>query len=157
MAATEPGAKEIDVSTLPIPHLNHLSQQLEQELEFLSTSINQLRVAQGKFQDSNEAVCALPEAGSDILVPLTASMYVPGKMSEDKDLLIDIGTGYYVTMTAKQASSFFKRKNEFITKNIEKVQPLLPEKVRTKQVIAEVLTAKVQAQLAANTEGGAKS
>ena len=30
MAAHEPGAKQIDVTTLPIPHLNHLSQQLEQ-------------------------------------------------------------------------------------------------------------------------------
>ncbi|XP_012942922.1 prefoldin subunit 5 [Aplysia californica] len=155
MAATDPGAKQVDVSQLPIPHLNHLSQQLEQELEFLSNSINQLKVAQNKFSESEEAVSQIGSPGSDVLVPLTASMYVPGKLSEDQDLLVDIGTGYYVNMTRAKAQDFFKRKIEYLTKNIEKVQPILGEKYRTKQVIGEVLSAKVQAQLAANSEGGA--
>ncbi|BFZ22201.1 hypothetical protein BsWGS_25240 [Bradybaena similaris] len=160
MAAHEAGAQQIDVTTLPIPHLNHLSQQLEQELEFLSNSINQLKVAQGKFTESEEAVSNLGEVGSPILVPLTASMYVPGQLSEDNDLLIDIGTGYYVSMSKEKAQDFFKRKTEYLTKNIEKVQPILQEKYRSKQVINEVMQAKIQAQLAASSAaapGGLKS
>ncbi|GFO11431.1 prefoldin subunit 5 [Plakobranchus ocellatus] len=74
MAAHEPGAKQIDVTTLPIPHLNHLSQQLEQEVEFLTNSVNQLKVAQAKFSESEEAVGQLSKPGTDILVPLTASV-----------------------------------------------------------------------------------
>ncbi|KAI8778275.1 prefoldin subunit 5 [Biomphalaria glabrata] len=156
MAAHEPGAKQIDVTTLPIPHLNHLSQQLEQEVEFLSNSISQLKVAQGKFADSDEAVSSLSAAGSDILVPLTASMYVPGRMGNENDLLIDIGTGYFVSMSKAKAQDFFKRKIDYLTKNIEKVQPVLQDKFRSKQVISEILQAKIQAQLAAAGSMAAK-
>ncbi|CAL1533942.1 unnamed protein product [Lymnaea stagnalis] len=153
MAAHEPGAKQIDVTTLPIPHLNHLSQQLEQEVDFLTNSINQLKVAQGKFAESEESVSHLGSPGSDILVPLTASMYVPGKLSDENDLLIDIGTGYFVSMSKEKAQDFFKRKIDYVTKNIEKVQPVLQDKYRSKQVITEVMQAKIQAQLASNPPG----
>lgn len=157
MAAHEPGAKQIDVTTLPIPHLNHLSQQLEQELEFLTNSVNQLKVAQAKFSESEEAVTHLSKPGKDILVPLTASMYVPGQLCNEDELMVDIGTGYYVAMTKKQAQDFFKRKIDYLTKNIEKVQPVLQDKYRSKQVITEVMQAKIQAQIAANAPPGAKS
>lgn len=31
-----------------------------------------------------------------ILVPLTNSLYVPGKLSDPENVIVDIGTGYYV-------------------------------------------------------------
>jgi prefoldin subunit 5 len=31
--------------------------------------------------------------GKDMLVPLTSSLYVPGKMGSTKTVLIDVGTG----------------------------------------------------------------
>ena len=31
-----------------------------------------------------------------ILVPLTNSLYVPGKLSDTEHVIVDIGTGYYV-------------------------------------------------------------
>lgn len=30
------------------------------------------------------------------LLPLTASLYVPGKLSDPEKVIVDIGTGYYV-------------------------------------------------------------
>jgi len=30
------------------------------------------------------------------LIPLTASLYVPGKLSDPEKVIVDIGTGYYV-------------------------------------------------------------
>lgn len=35
-------------------------------------------------------------SGKTILVPLTNSLYVPGKLSDPENVIIDIGTGYYV-------------------------------------------------------------
>ena len=36
-------------------------------------------------------------ARAEILIPLTSSVYVPGKLAENLDkVLIDIGTGYFV-------------------------------------------------------------
>jgi prefoldin subunit 5 len=34
--------------------------------------------------------------GKQILVPLTSSLYVPGKMSDVESVIVDVGTGYYV-------------------------------------------------------------
>ena len=34
--------------------------------------------------------------GTTILVPLTNSLYVPGKLSDTEHVIVDIGTGYYV-------------------------------------------------------------
>lgn len=34
--------------------------------------------------------------GKTILVPLTNSLYVPGKLSDPENVIVDIGTGYYV-------------------------------------------------------------
>jgi prefoldin alpha subunit len=31
-----------------------------------------------------------------ILVPLTNSLYVPGKLTDAENVLVDVGTGYYV-------------------------------------------------------------
>lgn len=35
-------------------------------------------------------------AGKPILVPLTTSLYVPGKLSDPEHVVVDVGTGYYV-------------------------------------------------------------
>lgn len=32
----------------------------------------------------------------EVLVPLTSSLYVPGKLGDTSHLIVDLGTGYYV-------------------------------------------------------------
>ncbi|XP_072350957.1 prefoldin subunit 5 [Scyliorhinus torazame] len=75
-------------------------------------------------------------------------MYVPGNLHDVQHVLIDVGTGYYVEKTVGEARDFFKRKVEFLTKQIEKVQPALQEKYTMKQAVNEMLNQKIQ-QLAA--------
>ena len=36
------------------------------------------------------------QLGKTILVPLTNSLYVPGKLSDPDHVIVDVGTGYYV-------------------------------------------------------------
>jgi hypothetical protein len=40
--------------------------------------------------------------GNPLLVPLTSSLYVPGKISDPEQVVIDIGTGYYVKKASLQ-------------------------------------------------------
>lgn len=35
-------------------------------------------------------------ADAEILVPLTTSLYVPGKLATREKVIVDIGTGFYV-------------------------------------------------------------
>ncbi|XP_060077223.1 prefoldin subunit 5-like [Ylistrum balloti] len=139
--------QQIDVSQLPAPQLNQLTQQLDQEIEFFSNSLNQLKLAQGKFVESQECLNKVSpdNLSKDILVPLTSSMYVPGQLSDVQNVLVDIGTGYYVEMEVNKGKEYFKRKVEYISKQIEKIQPVLQEKYRMKQATMEILQSKIQA------------
>lgn len=58
--------------------------------------------------DSNKGVCSDVDLGrtvahrsriqleKTILVPLTNSLYVPGRLSNPDSVIVDVGTGYYV-------------------------------------------------------------
>ncbi|KAF4014027.1 hypothetical protein G4228_005491 [Cervus hanglu yarkandensis] len=99
-----------------------LKNQLDQEVEFLSTSIAQLKVVQTKYVEAKDCLNVLKKnnEGKELLVPLTSSMYVPGKLHDVEHVPIDVGTGYYVEKTAEDAKDFFKRKIDFLTKQMEK-------------------------------------
>lgn len=146
------GPKEVPVTELSIGQLNQLSQQLDQEMEMLQSSLSSLKVAQTKFTECNESLnkisSTVDETGSDILVPLTSSMYVTGQLTKVERVLVDVGTGYYVEMKVAAAKDYYQRKVDFLTQQMEKIQPLLQEKYQMKEVIVEVLQSKVQAQMA---------
>ena len=67
-------------------------------------------MAQQKFSESLESVQQLTPstAGKEILVPLTASMYVPGRLVDTEHVLVDVGTGYYLEKTTEGAREYFK-------------------------------------------------
>ncbi|XP_012508553.1 PREDICTED: prefoldin subunit 5 isoform X1 [Propithecus coquereli] len=147
-------AQSINITELNLPQLEMLKNQLDQEVEFLSTSIAQLKVVQTKYVEakdclnvlnkSNEGMRVPRECGKELLVPLTSSMYVPGKLHDVEHVLIDVGTGYYVEKTAEDAKDFFKRKIDFLTKQMEKIQPALQEKHAMKQAVMEMMSQKIQ-------------
>jgi hypothetical protein len=41
--------------------------------------------------------------GKTVLVPLTNSLYVPGKIRDSENVLIDVGTGYFVKKVSLRA------------------------------------------------------
>ncbi|XP_062617775.1 prefoldin subunit 5-like [Saccostrea cucullata] len=157
MASKQAG--QVDIGQLPIPQLNQLVQQLEQEIELFTSSLNQLKLAQQKFLESQECLNKVsPENNSkDILVPLTSSMYVPGQLSlfmYNLFHLLLIGsnkTQRYLT----KGKEYFKRKIDYVTKQMEKVQPLLAEKYKMKQVTMEILQLKIQNQIQSQQAAGA--
>uniref|UniRef100_A0A8C6MJI5 Prefoldin subunit 5 n=1 Tax=Moschus moschiferus TaxID=68415 RepID=A0A8C6MJI5_MOSMO len=46
--------------------------------------------------------------------------------------------------TAEDAKDFFKRKIDFLTKQMEKIQPALQEKHTMKQAVMEMMSQKIQ-------------
>ena len=85
-----------------------------------------------RFQESGESLTRMnTEAdGKDVLVPLTGSMYVPGKLSNANKVVVDIGTGYYVEKPSKEAKEYFDRKVKYVTENMERVQSIGNEKAK---------------------------
>lgn len=64
----------------------------------MTSSFGQLKQAQNRFADCIESCKAVDASNKDktILVPLTSSLYVPGKLANVEKVIVDIGTGYYV-------------------------------------------------------------
>ncbi|KAM5181021.1 prefoldin subunit 5 [Mantella aurantiaca] len=151
-------AQTVNITDLSLPQLEGLKSQLDQEIEFLSSSIAQLKVVQTKFVEAKECLNVLNKSneGKQVLVPLTSSMYVPGTLSNVSNVMVDVGTGYYVEKTAEDAKSFFKRKIDFLTKQIEKIQPALQEKHGMKQAVIEMMSIKIQ-QLTTAQAGTSKA
>ncbi|CAG9858677.1 unnamed protein product [Phyllotreta striolata] len=147
-ASEQKGMQEIDLTTLSIQQLSTLKQQLDQEINLFQESLASLKIAQGKFQTSGETLEKIvPESeGQDILVPLTGSMYVPGKLHDTKNVIIDIGTRYYVEKDIEGAKDYFSRKVKFVTEQMEKIQWLGVEKSKIRDAIVEVAEMKVSQQ-----------
>nr|CAG4638897.1 EOG090X0NBB [Cyclestheria hislopi] len=146
--------QQIDLTTLSLPQLAQLKQQLDQDLTLYQESLQTLKVAQTKFQESAECAEKLESSneGDYILVPLTGSMYVPGKITKPSCPLVDVGTGYYAEKNVEQAKDYFKRKVKYVTEQMEKVQVLGMDKSRIREAVAEVIELKVQAQMASTQQ-----
>ena len=107
----------VDLASLSLQQLSSIKKQLDDELEHLTSSFQKLRAAQAKFQECRKSVqdgvtssntgkylftrqfagCIGDiEIEKVILVPLTSSLYVPGKLADVENVIIDVGTGFYV-------------------------------------------------------------
>jgi len=53
------------------------------------------------------------------MVPLTASLYVPGTLADPGRVVIDIGTGYFIEKTASAGVAYCERKVEFVRSQLD--------------------------------------
>ncbi|CAF9910686.1 MAG: subunit of tubulin prefoldin [Heterodermia speciosa] len=146
--ASNPSAQPqtIDLATLPTAQLTNLKNQLTQDLQHLTTSFQQLRAAQTKFRDCINSVRAgveKCEEGKEILVPLTPSLYVPGKLASTETVLVDIGTGFYVEKTPAAARTFYSSKVDELGKTLGDLEGIVQQKNGNLRVVEDVLRQKV--------------
>ncbi|KAJ9095030.1 hypothetical protein QFC21_005823 [Naganishia friedmannii] len=140
--------QQVQLTDLNFQQLQEVKRQLDEEVEHLTTSFGQLKQAQSKYRS-----CVLdieqvkPDAaGNPLLVPLTSSLYVPGKISDPEHVVIDIGTGYYVKKTRKQAIDYYTEKVTYVQKNLEKLQGTIERKQDNLQSCVSVMQMKLQAE-----------
>eukprot|EP00124_Ichthyophonus_hoferi_P003630 Ihof_evm2s328 gene=Ihof_evmTU2s328 len=67
---------QIDLATIPLQQLSNIRQGLEEEVSFLMSSQQQLKVAHGRFVNSADTIQTLKQSpeGQEILVPLSSSI-----------------------------------------------------------------------------------
>ncbi|KAL9936453.1 hypothetical protein V8E36_004521 [Tilletia maclaganii] len=140
------GGQGVSVGDLSLPQLADVRRQLEQEVEHLSDSFGALRTAHAKFRSCLEALDSLAAPNAEeknTLVPLTASLYVPGKLADVGHVLVDLGTGYYVEKDTPDAKKLYQERADFVGKKIEELQVLLQQKNSNLQSVVEVQRLKV--------------
>ncbi|OQD68660.1 hypothetical protein PENDEC_c032G05406 [Penicillium decumbens] len=143
----------VNLATLSVPQLRALQTRLTSELEHLTTSHAKLRAAQSKFRDCvrsiNDGVTGSKEKGTEgrdeILVPLTSSLYVKGRLTDREKVLVDVGTGFYVEKTHDKAVAFYNDKVKGLDSNLQDLEKVVSSKSSQLRVVEEVLRQKMLA------------
>ncbi|KAF9530703.1 prefoldin subunit 5 [Crepidotus variabilis] len=146
------GQQTINISDLDISQLSEVRKQLEEELNHLTNSFAQLKQAQAKFKNCIENVNDIKPSSKDktILVPLTNSLYIPGKLSDPEHVIVDVGTGYYVKKTRKEALKHYNNKVDYIKTNADSLEDTIAKKRENMNIITNIL----QKKIATETQGG---
>ncbi|KAK5115988.1 hypothetical protein LTR62_000444 [Meristemomyces frigidus] len=140
--------QQFDLGSLSSQQLSQVKKQLDTEVETLSNSYQNLRIAQQKFR---ECVVSIKQGVAEsvqtkpLLVPLTSSLYVPGKLADSEHVLVDVGTGFYAEKTTDDALKFYSAKIEELGKNIKDLENIVNGKANNLRVVEEVLRQKVMA------------
>ncbi|KAE8364210.1 Prefoldin [Aspergillus caelatus] len=149
--ASDAPAGSVNINSLSVPQLRALQTRLSSELEHLTSSHAKLRAAQSKFRDCvrsiNEGVVGSEKRGTDgrddILVPLTSSLYVKGKLADREKVLVDVGTGFYVEKTAKKAIEFYEDKIKSLETNLTELEKIVQTKSSQQRLFEEALRQKL--------------
>lgn len=148
-------AQPIDLDSMSLEQLHQLQQQEESRLQTLTNHYAQLRQAAIKIQSSLRALQHLNQQpsplsgagvtgeGRDVMVPLTESVYIPGKMKESNKFLVELGTGYYVEKSLKETTGYLERKLRIVDANSENVTAVMQGTRRN----IDAVTASMQGKL----------
>ncbi|KAL7688545.1 putative prefoldin alpha [Plasmopara halstedii] len=137
---------EVNLVDLSLEQLNALKGQLENELQQLTASFGGLSEAQSRFGESKEALKSMASSDSnkEVLIPLTASMFVPGKLASKDEVLVDLGTGYFVEQSVEKAAQFMDRKIEFLQSNTDQLKTVIDNKRNMFEAVLMIMQQKVQ-------------
>lgn len=71
-------------------------------------------------------------------------MYVTGKLADANNVIVDIGTGYYAEKNIEDAKDYFKRKVEYVTEQMEKIQQVGLERTKLREATLDLIEARIQ-------------
>lgn len=154
-AAAKPPATQADdddsvpVTALSPQELHELRTRLQQELEALSGSAQQLARLAGAFGASQRAIQTLESSaqeGQRLLLPLTSSVYVSGEVAAPHTVLVDVGTGYYVEMPAEEGAAYCRRKQDRLKASLKEVEQGLAQRRDALGQVQAVLGDKLRRQ-----------
>lgn len=121
--------KRIDLNQLQPQQLVEFRKSIDQEINHFTQSLQALQAAQSKLKDCMSSVDSMEKSTSDdLLVPLTSSLYLPGKISQRNQYLVDIGTGYFVEKLAVETKKVYEAKILKLTDDSKKLKDILVQK-----------------------------
>ena len=129
MSLAKEKVKEIPIDKLSIEQLNYVGQQIEKDIKYYSQYYSSLKAVNNKYLDNKEYIKLLKDyKDKEILVPMTSSLYIPGKCADVKKLTVEIGANFFVETSIEKAEKFCDRKIESIKKNMDEIDKIIQEK-----------------------------
>ena len=111
----------------------------------LTESLANLQKAVARFHTSGRALEAMAgeTEGKDMLVPLTQALYVPGELGDPDQLLVELGTGYYIEKSQAGATELLDRKIGTVSKNAEAINTVVASKQQNYDAIVQMMQVKM--------------
>lgn len=92
------GSGAIFLERMSVEQLKAVKEQTDLEVNLLQDSLSNIRTATTRLEIASSALqhLSLRPLGKKMLVPLTASLYVPATLHDSQHVLVDVGTGYFI-------------------------------------------------------------
>lgn len=119
-----------------------VKQQFDEELQHFTQSLQALNIAKNKFTDCITDIKSIANPKNEnqkLLIPASASLYVPGKIKDNQQFMVDIGTGYYVEKNEKDAIAFYQKKIDKLNKESGQIQTIIKDKTQSSLAIEQQL------------------
>lgn len=79
------------------------------------------------------------------MLPLTSSLYVTGKLASTDQVVVDIGTGYWIEMKSDKGVDYCKRKVNALKENIDGLSGVIRDRQNALMQVSQVLSEKMAA------------
>ena len=141
-----------EVEKLSVEQLKGLKEQTDLEVNLLQDSLTNIRTATTRLELASISLrdLSLRPQGKKMLVPLTASLYVPGTLDDADKVLVDVGTGYFIEKTMTEGKDYCERKINLLKSNYEQLIEVTSKKKSIADEVGMILQAKLK-QLAPAT------
>ncbi|KAJ7942633.1 Prefoldin subunit 5 [Quillaja saponaria] len=145
MASSKSSSGSEALSKMSLEQLKAIKEQADDEVNLLQDSLSNIRNATARLEIASSALndLSLRPQGKKMLVPLTASLYVPGTLDDADKVLVDVGTGYFIEKTTNEGKNYCERKINLLKSNFDQ----LVEVASKKKSIADEATVILQAKL----------
>ena len=143
---SEAAQQGINIDTMSLDQLNSLKQQQQNRLESLSVQYNAFKDAKDRLSLAKESLATIPtdgEGGQEIMIPLTESLYAPGKIVDPNKILVELGAGFFVEKSANDALKVLERKYKVVDKNTENVMSAIEVSSRNVQALNQAMQGKM--------------
>jgi len=144
----QPVRQQVNLDTLSIDQLQRLRKQVDEEMNMLKSNVQTLGSALERFNVSLGTVQRLKEGESELMIPVSSSMYMRGKTNANDKVTIDLGTGISAKVSNEEGQAILKRKIDYVLKNRKAFQEDLKKKMMIADNITSVLQKRIQEQTA---------
>merc|ERR1719231_1337281 len=122
--------KPLPIEKASMQQLQGIKQSLDTDIQNLQVTSGTLSEASSRFMQSGKCVEQLAKSkeGDELLVPLTSSLYIPGKLTNLKSVLVEVGTGYYCSKSITAAKKYCDDKVSMINEQVSTMNKTLKEK-----------------------------
>jgi len=134
-----------EVEKMSVEQLKAVKEQADLEVNLLQDSLNNIRTATVRLEHASNALqdLSLRPRGKKMLVPLTASLYAPGKLDDADKVLVDVGTGYFIEKTMAEGKDYCERKINLLKSNYDQLIEVASKKKSIADEVGAILQAKV--------------